>query len=506
MKGRLAIFLTVLVMVVVLVALNAASYVRVEPEQERELAPDRSTLNTGPTGTRAFHDYLKESGLEVSRWGRPLTELGAAAGRTQPSTLVVVGPLRTELDEAETEALAAWVLGGGRLVVIDRMPAPNLLPASGLWRVMAEIVEMPDLEVRPDDVEAMTRGVPLLAPSQPTPLVRDVEQVTRSRFASRLHVTRAEPVAVAGGGGGGVIVGSRSGGGGGGGVGPGTGGGRAAPRVHTEEPPPPPAPAHTPGGGSAGHKRADASDEEEEEEDVVAPAPVEHIVEADRRGGALLVDYDYGAGRVVVLSDPYVVSNAGINRADNVLLAANLVGRGPVAFDEYHQGYGSTRNQLFAYFANTPVMWLFGQAAVVVLAVVWTRGRRFARPLPAPGVDRRSKLEFVASMAELQQRARAYDLAIENIYSRTRRALARYAGLQATATAEQIAQRVAARSGRDPAHLSAVMRECEEAMAGAKLSARRSVALARELRTLERDLGIQMRAREVRQAEKSSSQ
>ncbi len=44
MKGRLAIFLTVLVMVVLLVALNAASYVRVEPEQEREMAPDRSTM------------------------------------------------------------------------------------------------------------------------------------------------------------------------------------------------------------------------------------------------------------------------------------------------------------------------------------------------------------------------------------------------------------------------------------------------------------------------------
>lgn len=492
MKGRLAIFLTVLVMVVLLVALNAASYVRVEPEQEKEIAPDRSSLNAGPTGTRAFHDYLKESGVEVSRWGRPLTELGTAVGRSRPSTLVVVGPVRTELDDAEAEALAGWILDGGRLVVIDRSPAQGLLPSPGDWRVTAEIVEIPDLDVRPDDVEAMTRGVPMLGPSQPTALVRDVEQMTRSRFASRLRVTKAETTV--------AVVGSGGGGGVGPGPGGGGGGGRAAPSVYPDEQqPPPPAPGG--GGGAVIYGDRDEADEEEEDEYVgTAPAPVEHIVEADRRGGALLVDYAYGSGRVVVLSDPYVVSNAGINRADNVLLAANLVGRGPVAFDEYHQGFGSTRNQLFAYFAGTPVIWLFGQAAVVVLAMVWTRGRRFARPLPAPGVDRRSKLEFVASMAELQQRARAYDLAIENIYSRTRRALARYAGLPAAATAEQIAQRVAARSGRDPAHLSAVMRECEDAMAGAKPSARRSLALVRELRTLERDLGIQMRAREVRQA------
>ncbi|HEY0170460.1 MAG TPA: hypothetical protein VGB98_05525, partial [Pyrinomonadaceae bacterium] len=125
---------------------------------------------------------------------------------------------------------------------------------------------------------------------------------------------------------------------------------------------------------------------------------------------------------------------------------------------------------------------------------------RFARPLPAPRVDRRSKLEFVASMAELQQRARAFDLAIENVYGRTRRALARYAGLPATAAAAQIAERVAARSGRDRAGLEELLRECEDSAAGAPLGARRALALARHLRQLKRDLGILMRSREIRQS------
>ena len=49
MKARLLILLTVVVMVVLLVALNAASYVRVEQEGETELLPDRSTLNAGGT-------------------------------------------------------------------------------------------------------------------------------------------------------------------------------------------------------------------------------------------------------------------------------------------------------------------------------------------------------------------------------------------------------------------------------------------------------------------------
>jgi hypothetical protein len=231
-------------------------------------------------------------------------------------------------------------------------------------------------------------------------------------------------------------------------------------------------------------------------------APVVHLPDGRGGDGALLVDYEYGRGRIVVLSDPYVVANSGIARGDNLLLAVNVVasGGGLIVFDEYHQGYGAARQELFAYFAGTPVLWFFAQFAVVVLALVWTRGRRFARPLPAPHTDRRSKLEFVASMAELQQRARAYDLAIENIYARTRRALARYAGLPADAPTAEIAARVAARSGKDAGRLAALMRDCEDAVAGAPLKSRRAVELARDLRELERDLGILMRAREIRQA------
>ena len=102
-------------------------------------------------------------------------------------------------------------------------------------------------------------------------------------------------------------------------------------------------------------------------------------------------------------------------------------------------------------------------------------------------------------MAELQQRAHAYDLALENIYARTRRALARYGGLPTTAGPEQIAERVAARSGRDRAALESLLRECEDACAGAPLKAGRALELARHLRELERDLGLLMRSREIRQ-------
>jgi hypothetical protein len=455
MKSRLLIILLFVLMVVVFAALNAASYVRVEEQAETEYAPDRSIANTGGTGTRALFEYLRQRGDDVSRWARPMDAL---SGSDAPESLVMVGPPRPEFERGEANTVLRWVASGGRLVIIDRTPNPQLLPPAGTWRILSETVEFPGPDVLPHDAENMTRGVPLLAPAQPTALTRHVREVTRSRFASRLYVYQATddaPRAT---------------------VGPGKG--RRAPAVRTETPTPTPEANEDFWSGVSQDAPPPAPHEGPDAEPNMS-APVVHMLDGREGPGALLVDYGYGRGRIVILSDPYIVSNAGVNRADNLFLAANVVtgGRkGRVAFDEFHHGYGETRNQLFAYFRGTPILWMFAQGALVALALIWTSGRRFARPLPAPRTDRRSKLEFVSSMAELQHRARAYDLAVENIYQRTRRALARYAGLPASATAAQIAERVAARSGRDRTQIESLLRE------------------------LERDLGVLMRSREIRQA------
>src|SRR6185436_1761897 len=135
----------------------------------------------------------------------------------------------------------------------------------------------------------------------------------------------------------------------------------------------------------------------------VSPVPVVHLTSS---GKVLLLDYPHGQGRIVLLSDPFIVANGGIGLKDNLQLAINLVSgpNGVIAFDEFHQGRGVTHNAFVNYFSGTPVLAISGQIVLIILLMVWTRGRRFARPLPLPLVDRRSSLEFVASMAELQQR------------------------------------------------------------------------------------------------------
>ena len=446
MRQRITIILTVVVIIALLALVNSLRFVKEEKEQDFEFAPNRSTYHAGPTGVRALHDFLSESGYKVIRWKETPQKLFTDSGKLV-KTFVVVGQIQVPFTEAESTALTNWIASGGRYVVIDREPGERG-KNSTTWNINTKPGNFPTLDVNPADTKQMTENVVALQPVQPTILTQNIQSVLPSRFASRMSIAPPEQEQTQNG---------------------------EATDDYEDEPPPP----------------AQTTPD--------AQAPVIHI--ADDKG-ALLIDYSYGLGKVVILSDPYIVSNGGIKLNDNLQLALNVLiaGDGLIAFDEYHQGKGATQNRFAAYFSGTPVLLIAAQLGLLVLLVLWTRGRRFGRALPLPQVDRRSSLEFVASMAELQQRARAFDLAIENIYTRTRRVLARHAGLDYNSSRSEIASRIASRGTIDAHRLETLMRQCEEVINGQPCSWRQSIDLVRRLREVERDLGLRMRSREVRQA------
>jgi hypothetical protein len=475
MRQRLVIIVTVVVVVVVLIALNAASYVKVEQPPDSEQSPDRSTFNSGATGTRALYDLLHESGYQVTRWREATSSLLSFNG-PKPATLVIVGRTLVPFTKSEREEILRWVEGGGRLVIIDRNPDHRLLPASDEWTIATQVSSYPSSELDPTNLEQMTAGVQPLTPAQPTAFAREVETVLPSRFAAAITVAPTKnsknkqesgdhPSDKNNSHGGNTVV-------------PAEGAGDSEEAT----------PASTSESDQSGKSRV-----------ALSPAPVVHF-EGER--GALLIDYPHGRGRIVLLSDPFIVANNGVSRADNLQLAINVVTGygGLVAFDEFHQGHAATHNALIQYFAGTPVLALCGQLALIGLAIVWSRGRRFARPLPLPQMDRRSSLEFVASMAELQQRAKAHDLALENIYGRVRRALVRHAGLNNNSPRAEIAARVAARSGLNRPELEGLMRTCEETINGAHTNGKETLRLVKRLRQIESRLGLGTRARDARQA------
>lgn len=472
MRQRLFIVISLIVVVVVLVALNAASYVKVENTSDSEQSPDRSTFNSGATGTRALYEFLRESNFQVARWRESPSSLLSIKG-PKPATLVITGRTIIPITASECEEILGWVKSGGRLVLIDRYPNRDLLPASGAWRITTLPLNDPFTELDPSNLEQMTGGVSPVQASQPTALAYNVGKVMPSRFAAAINIAPRGVIRLTG---------------------------DDVPDNEPNDVQAGPSPDDSTASEEPSPKPAEYGVRVEEGEAApnVSPAPVVHF---EHERGALLVDYRHGEGRIVVLSDPYIVANNGIGRADNLMLAINVaVGQGGlVAFDEFHQGRGITNNALIQYFSGTPVLAIGGQFALIALAIVWTRGRRFARPLPLPHVDRRSSLEFVASMAELQQRAKAHDLALENIYGRVRRVLVRHAGLSNTSARADIAGRVAQRSGLNRQKLESLMRNCEDIINGAPTNAKESLRLARRLRDIESTLGLGTRSREARQ-------
>lgn len=471
MRQRLIIFITLVAVIVVLIALNAASYVRVEYVGDSEVSPDRSTFNSGATGTQALYDFLDESGQQVMRWRESTSSLLVLAD-PKPSTLVLIGPLKVAYTNREARDLMQWVASGGRLVVVDRNPNPRLLAPDSEWLISSDPLGYPLSDLDPNNFEQMTSGMAPLKPAQPTALARNVDSVMPSRFMSAMtfapRTPKTQPT-------------------------PDEVDGSADDEEESDENDRPPTTGAGPPSTGAGTPTGAKKDER-------STAPVVHVGE---KRGALLVDYPYGNGRIILLSDPYIVANNGISRADNLLLALNAVagGGGMIAFDEFHQGRPATHNELFQYFSGTPVLAICAQLALIGVAVVWSQGRRFARPLPLPHVDRRSKLEFVASMAELQQRARAHDLALENIYARVRRVLVRYGGVSNSTPRAEIARRVAMRSGLNREELETLMRNCEETINGAPTHAREVLRSAQRLRDIESKLGLRTRSRDAKQAD-----
>jgi hypothetical protein len=450
MRRHLSLLLTFGLVLLVLIGLSTAGSVEFDEQDENELEPVRSSYNSGPTGTRALYQLLEESGYPVARWRERFRELPR---RAKGATLIIVGPFPAQetLDDHEAEALHEWLAAGGRALVISRYPGEQF----GAADISAELPkEKPAWDAPPEQLVNPASDQLIV---QPTTLTRGLQGLALSGFATRLKFTHAAP-------------------------------------------PPPPAPSPTVK-AETGEPAADEPPthslegtviEAEEGEASKLTAPVIHLGDPD---GAVLADFKHGAGRVVFLSDPFVIANNGLARGANLQLALNLINalRQPdqrIYFDEYHHGYRSEENALVRYFRGTPFWWVMGQLLLLGLLLVYSYGKRFARPLPLPRLDRHSPLEFVGSMAHLQQVAQARDLAIENIYPRFKARLCRRLGLPVKTAPAEIGAALRQRPhfANIADELEHSLRECEYVLAGERISDQQLVELVATMRQVEAKL------------------
>ena len=481
-----------ILLVVILIGLNAASYVQKEKIPDSEFRPNRSTYNIGATGTRAFYDFLVESGYQVARWREPVSQLEYNKGN-DISTFVVVGRIRREFTDDEVTKLMAWVSAGGRLIVIDRDPPSSLVATTTNYSIQIDDGEkdMADIEketllfsVDPSNQMQMTGDTKAAKPLQPTLFTADVRGVQPSKFASSISFSRLK-----GADGDSVDETPEI----------------EAPEITDDEvgidlsanTSSTPAPeSNQPAIDLAPDEIHDRVEKEKVQTlETDQYAPVVHLGN-DRK--TLLADIPFGFGQVIVLTDPYIITNGGIRLADNIQLATNIVGSrtGTIAFDEYHQGYGNNENRLLAYFSGTPLVAIVLQIFAIIGLIFFSQGRRFARALPADEPSRLSKLEYVSAMAQLQQRTKAFDLAIENIYSDFRRRVARLVGVDNhTTSREELAALISERTGVERKELEELMFKCEDITHGEPTNKKEITELSAKIRQIEEKLGLVRRKR-----------
>jgi Domain of unknown function (DUF4350) len=382
MRRYFAGVVTIVLVIAVLVGMSAVGAIEFDRPVENEFAPNRSTYNSGQTGTRAFYQLLEESGAPVARWRSHYSSLYTEG---KDSVLVIIGPFPPGqmISEEEAIVLQSWISTGGRALIISRSPIEQF----GDPAIRAKAPEkLPAPDATPDQF-IDEESDKLIA--QPTELTRKVRGLAFSNFGSRMTFHN---------------------------------------RVDRK-------------GGKA---KADPPDDTgEEKEEYSAPALYAPVIHLGDKDGAALADFTYGEGRVIFLSDPFVVANNGIARGGNLTLAMNILHsmgapERRILFDEFHHGYHTGGNPLVNYFRGTPAPWLLLQGLGLSLMIVYTYSRRFARPLPLPQVPRHSPLEFVGSMANLQQAAQARELALENIYPRFKAGLCRRLGLSSRASRDEI--------------------------------------------------------------------
>lgn len=491
MKQRFFIFFGVIIVLGLLIGLNAASFSQKEKEADNEINPNRSTYNTGATGTRAFYDLLSETGRKVTRWQEPPSKLSTYAQNT-PSVFVIIGETRREMSEEDAQKILDWTASGGTLVLIDREPAQNLITTTANYKLSLSYPKN-DLsrEIDPANANQMTDKTPAAKPAQPSVLTSEINAVQTSRFAGTVHFERyanaeinikkpTAPTPETGEGFSETNSNSQSA----------NDNGKFF-KLQSKPPPPPPAPKAAPEAGPA------ETVEGETDESLSQIAPVVHVSNGEKN---ILVDSSYGAGRIIFLTDPFIVSNGGINLVDNAQIGINIVSTsgGIIAFDEYHQGYGANDNRLMQYFSGTPVFPILGQILLLIGLIFFSQSRRFARPLPANDPNRLSKLEYVAAMAQLQQRTKGYDLAIENIYTDFRRRVSRLLGVDNQSTSRKdLARLLSERLNRDEMTIYNLMRKCEDIMHGEPTNKKTVLKLTGDLREIEETLGLKRAGRKI---------
>ena len=153
-------------------------------------------------------------------------------------------------------------------------------------------------------------------------------------------------------------------------------------------------------------------------------SPDEWLI-AGQGTSAVLAGKSLEQGMIYLLLDDTAWNNEGFDRSDNAatlrrVLKRHLGPEGVLAFDEYRHGRGRIES-LTTLFLSIPAARSFAwMAGVWGMFWLWSATRRLSPPDEFREIERRTAIEYIESVAAMNQRARAAPLAVKSVAQRVR--------------------------------------------------------------------------------------
>ncbi len=212
--------------------------------------------------------------------------------------------------------------------------------------------------------------------------------------------------------------------------------------------------------------------------------------------GPLGLEIPVGAGRLIVIADGALASNANLPRSENAVFLANLLshyGRpgSLVLFDEYHHGDAveSSDGSLWESLGR-PFQLVLIQLCLAFGALAVLLSGRFGPPVPLSRGTGRTSAEYVESVANLYRRAQASGTALETLYRQFLRDLCGRLALPPDVNLETLAAAAARRGQVSKDSLRQLLATCEQRLDEGKLSEQELLDLTRQMERIRKEMGI----------------
>lgn len=390
--------------------------------------PDHASFRTNKWGTKALRELCRRNGLTVETYQRPWRQFAAAPGAVLCVFDPAFGP-----DKQDVEAIIEWVRAGGHLIVAsDTDEVLGYNPGYGHldanYILLGYLGLTSDLHGSPDSMVQVESTIA-------SPIGYQIDQLSVNSGQRLLPLT--------------------------------------SPEQFTQ------------------HLRQRVQDDRELP--TISPVGVgERLALLSDSAGVIVMRIKAGRGLIYVVSDADILGNGQIGRADNVILAMNLIyARGvptAVYFDEYHHGrrqrpYSAERLPAASLF---PALW----TALACLGIYLLSGSlwRFGRPVPLAPERRRSLIDHIRAFAMLYQGAQATGMAAAKAAQQLRWRLTQITGLGPSASPEDLAGAAAHIADIDQHALTQLLNEVGEISPDSELSEAEMLRLVRRIARFEEAL------------------